>query len=145
MFDKFIYLTESACSWIHCRIAIMSFEIRWYALSYILGIYWDKKYINYILKLNFTKTFITELMNKFLIWAIVGILVERIGYILFYNIEYYFNNPFKIFYLWEGGMSFHGGVIGIVISIFLFSAKNNIKFLSLTDLCYCSSYRNIFK
>mgnify|MGYP001166740660 FL=1 len=147
MFDKFIYLTESACSLGYTAgFSILSFEIRWYALSYILGILLGQKYINYIIKLNFSKTFITsELIDKFLIWAILGILVGgRIGYITFYNIEYYFNNPFKIFYLWEGGMSFHGGVIGIVISIFLFSTKNNIKFLSLTDLIATAAPIGIF-
>ena len=58
MFDKFIYLTESACSLGYTAgFSIISFEIRWYALSYILGILLGQKYINYIIKLNFSKTF----------------------------------------------------------------------------------------
>ena len=98
-----------------------SLEIRWYSLAYIFGItlgwIYAKKYlINDKLILNIFDDLITYL--------IVGIILGgRLGYIIFYNFEYYLNNLTEIFMLWKGGMSFHGGLAGIVLSTIFFSKK----------------------
>ena len=104
-------------------IQFFSLEIRWYSLAYILGIL-----LGWILS---KKIFISnqELINKFddfITYLIIGIIVGgRLGYILFYNLNYYSNNLLDIFKIWEGGMSFHGGLIGIIVVSILFAKKNN--------------------
>jgi phosphatidylglycerol:prolipoprotein diacylglycerol transferase len=102
---------------------IMSFEIRWYSLAYIFGII-----IGWLLcKKIFIKDIkINEKFDDYLTYSILGIIIGgRLGYILFYNFNYYLNNFFDIFKIWQGGMSFHGGLLGIIIASILFAKKNN--------------------
>ena len=102
---------------------IFSLEIRWYSLSYIIGIL-----IGWFLS---KRIFISnkELRDKFddyITYLILGIIIGgRLGYVLFYNFEYYMNNFTDIFKVWQGGMSFHGGLLGIVFVSILFAKKNN--------------------
>ena len=102
---------------------IMSFEIRWYSLAYIFGII-----IGWLLckKIIIKDTKINEKFDDYLTYSILGIIIGgRLGYILFYNFNYYLNNFFDIFKIWHGGMSFHGGLLGIIIASILFTKKNN--------------------
>ena len=108
-------------------------EIRWYSLAYIFGIligWWYgrkiivKKFADENNSLNL-KEF--DNLITYIIFSII--LGGRIGYIIFYNPQYYLFNPFEIFKIWEGGMSFHGALIGIIIGTFLFSSKRNIQTL----------------
>ena len=102
---------------------IFSLEIRWYSLSYIIGIL-----IGWFLS---KRIFISnnELRDKFddyITYLILGIIIGgRLGYVFFYNFEYYMNNFTDIFKVWQGGMSFHGGLLGIVFVSILFAKKNN--------------------
>ena len=102
---------------------IFSLEIRWYSLSYIIGIL-----IGWFLS---KRIFISnhELRYKFddyITYLILGIIIGgRLGYVIFYNFEYYMNNFTDIFKVWQGGMSFHGGLLGIVFASILFAKKNN--------------------
>ena len=74
-------------------------------------------------------------IDEIFLWIIFGIIIgARLGYILFYNFNFYFNNPISIFSLWEGGMSFHGGAAGVIIAIALYSWKKNKPFLELGDV-----------
>jgi len=101
----------------------MSFEIRWYSLAYIFGII-----IGWLLckKIFIKDTKINEKFDDYLTYSILGIIIGgRLGYILFYNFNYYLNNFFDIFKIWHGGMSFHGGLLGIIIASILFAKKNN--------------------
>ena len=66
------------------------------------------------------------------------------GYVLFYNIEYYSQNFFEIFKLWQGGMSFHGGLLGVIISIIFFSKKTKINFFKFADIVSCVAPIGIF-
>jgi phosphatidylglycerol---prolipoprotein diacylglyceryl transferase len=121
-------------------------EVRWYSLAYIFGIligfYYAKSLIK---KYWFQDNINSHTFDNFLSYAILGIILGgRFGYIVFYNFNYYFNNPTKIFYIWEGGMSFHGGVIGIIVATALFAKKNKIKFLNLTDITCCVAPIGIF-
>jgi phosphatidylglycerol:prolipoprotein diacylglycerol transferase len=102
---------------------ILSFEIRWYSLAYILGIV-----IGWILckKIFIKKSDIGEKFDDFITYLIIGIILGgRIGYIVFYNFSYYLDNFLDIFKIWQGGMSFHGGLLGVIISSYIFAKKNN--------------------
>ena len=114
--------------------SISFIEIRWYSLSYIFGLIIGLMIIK---KLNKNKDNLikTSDLDSFLIWAVVGIILGgRIGYVLFYQTKLFINQPTYIFEIWNGGMSFHGGLIGIIISIYLFSKLKKIKFFYLSDL-----------
>ena len=111
---------------------IMSFEIRWYSLAYITGII-----IGWLLckKILIQKSDINEKFDDYITYLVIGIIIGgRLGYIIFYNFSYYINNFFDIFKVWEGGMSFHGGLIGIIVASILFSKKNNQDSFLYMDL-----------
>ena len=114
---------------------IFSLEIRWYSLSYIFGILlgWILSKKIFISDLNLREKF-----DDFITYIIVGIIVGgRLGYVLFYNFNYYSNNLIDIFKIWQGGMSFHGGLIGIVIASIWFAKKyhqNAFIYLDIVSL-----------
>ena len=111
---------------------IMSFEIRWYSLAYILGII-----IGWILcKKIFIKNLdINQKFDDYITYLIIGIIIGgRLGYVLFYNFNYYINNIVDIFKIWQGGMSFHGGLLGILVASIFFAKKNNQDAFVYTDL-----------
>tara|TARA_Y100000389_G_scaffold201075_1_gene242930 strand:+ start:20 stop:802 length:783 start_codon:yes stop_codon:yes gene_type:complete len=102
---------------------ILSFEIRWYSLSYIFGII-----IGWILckKILIKNTNINQKFDDYITYLIIGVILGgRLGYIIFYNLNYYLNNFFDIFKIWQGGMSFHGGLLGVIVASILFAKKNN--------------------
>ena len=102
---------------------ILSFEIRWYSLAYILGIV-----IGWSLckKIFIKNSEINEKFDDYITYLIIGIILGgRIGYIVFYNFSYYLDNFLDIFKIWQGGMSFHGGLLGIIVSSYIFAKKNN--------------------
>ena len=113
-------------------IQLFSLEIRWYSLSYIFGIlfgwiYCKKKLIN--------NEKIRLLFDDLVSYLIIGIIIGgRLGYIILYNLNYYLENFFEIFMIWNGGMSFHGGLIGIIIATYLFSKKHKINTFIFLDL-----------
>jgi phosphatidylglycerol:prolipoprotein diacylglycerol transferase len=110
----------------------MSFEIRWYSLAYIAGII-----IGWLLckKVFIRKSDINEKFDDYITYLVIGIIIGgRLGYIIFYNFSYYINNFFDILKVWEGGMSFHGGLIGIIVASILFSKKNNQDSFLYMDL-----------
>ena len=121
---------------------ILSLEFRWYSLAYIAGIligwvYCKKKLIK--------DQKILDLFDDFITYAILGIIVGgRIGYVLFYNFEYFLNNPIEILFVWNGGMSFHGGLIGVIIASNLFSKLNKINTFIFLDLVSLSAPIGIF-
>ena len=103
-------------------LEILSFEIRWYSLSYIFGILigW------FLCKKIFIKNLkVDKIFDDYITYLIIGIIIGgRFGYIIFYNLNYYINNIFDIFKIWEGGMSFHGGLIGVILATIIFAKKN---------------------
>ncbi len=104
-------------------IQIFTLEIRWYSLAYIIGILsgWILSKKIFILDLN-----IKDKFDDYITFLILGIIIGgRLGYVIFYNLDYYFDNPTDILKIWQGGMSFHGGLIGVIIASILFSKKNN--------------------
>lgn len=122
--------------------------IRWYSLAYIFGIligWWLGKKI--ILKkiqtfnFKFNITDFDDLITYLIISLLIG---GRVGYVLFYNLNYYLLNPFDIIKVWEGGMSFHGALIGIILGTYLFSLRKNIPNFFLLDIVACVSPVGIF-
>ena len=122
-------------------IEIFSLEIRWYSLAYIVGILlgW------YLAKKIFTYNNIKARFDDYVTYVIIGLILGgRLGYILFYNLEHYLNNFLDIFKIWQGGMSFHGGVVGIIISSILFSKKDNEDVFKYLDIVALISPIGIF-
>ena len=110
--------------------------IRWYSLAYIFGIligwYLGKRVILGKFKnLNFDIKEFDNLITYIIISLLLG---GRIGYVLFYNFGYYISNPFDILKIWEGGMSFHGALIGIILGTYWFSIKKDIQTFFLLDI-----------
>ncbi len=111
---------------------VFSLEIRWYSLSYIFGIligwFLSKKFFlsNNVLKDKF---------DDYITYLIIGIIIGgRLGYVLFYNFNYYINNFIDIFKIWQGGMSFHGGLIGIILISIWYSKRNNNNPFNYLDI-----------
>ena len=118
--------------------------IRWYSLAYIFGIllgWWLGKKI--ILK-KFNKFNVEEFDNLISYLIISIILGGRIGYVLFYDFGYYFSNPLDIIKIWEGGMSFHGALIGVILGTYFFSLKKEIDVFALLDVIACVAPIGIF-
>ena len=112
-------------------IEIFSLEIRWYSLAYIMGILigW------YLAKKVFVNKNIYSRFDDYITFIIIGLILGgRIGYVLFYNFDFYINNPVDIFKVWQGGMSFHGGVIGIIITSIIFAKKNDDDVFEYLDV-----------
>ena len=102
---------------------IFSLEIKWYSLSYIIGIL-----TGWILakRILIKDNNLREKFDDYITYVILGIILGgRLGYILFYNFDYYLNNIVDVFKVWQGGMSFHGGLLGLIIVSVLFAKKNN--------------------
>jgi phosphatidylglycerol---prolipoprotein diacylglyceryl transferase len=113
------------------------FQIRWYSLGYLVGIllaYW------YLIKMLAKPgaPMSREHADDMILYATLGIILGgRIGYILFYQPSI-LNNPLDIFKLWEGGMSLHGGTIGVIFAIWLFARKRGLQFLRMCDYIACT-------
>ena len=111
---------------------IFSFEIRWYSLAYIFGIIFGWFYCK---KKLIKDEKILNLFDDLVTYIIIGIILGgRLGYIVFYNLEYYLDNFFEILMIWNGGMSFHGGLIGVILSTVIFSKKHKINSYIFLDL-----------
>ncbi len=122
--------------------------IRWYSLAYIFGIligWWLSKRI-FIKKFqNLNYNFDLKELDNLITYIIISMLIGgRIGYVLFYNFGYYLSNPLDILKIWEGGMSFHGAMIGIILGTYSFSLKNNISTFILLDIVACVAPIGIF-
>ena len=123
-------------------INFFSLEIRWYSLSYVFGILFAWIYCK---KFLIKDEKILNLFDDLITYIIIGIILGgRIGYILFYNFSYYSKNLLEIFMIWEGGMSFHGGLIGVILATYIFSKKNNINSFLFLDLISMSAPIGIF-
>ena len=110
---------------------IFSLEIRWYSLAYIIGILlgWIVAKKFFILNSNIHKKF-----DDYITYLIIGVITGgRLGYVIIYNFNYYINNLLDIFKIWEGGMSFHGGLIGVIFASIIFAKKNNFNSFLFMD------------
>jgi phosphatidylglycerol:prolipoprotein diacylglycerol transferase len=109
-------------------------QIRWYGVMYILGFISSYLLVKYQIRKKGLKTDM-DIINDLYLFMIVGLIIgARLGYIVFYNLQFYLAHPLKLFATWEGGMSFHGGLVGIIIACLIFVKKRNISFWETADL-----------
>ena len=123
-------------------------KIHWYSLAYVFGIligWWYGRLI--ITKKihgsdqgNYLKNF-DDLISYIIIGVIVG---GRLGYVIFYNLSFFVNQPIEILKLWEGGMSFHGGLIGVILSTYIFSKVKKLNYKIYFDIICCAAPIGIF-
>lgn len=119
-------------------VEIGPFAVRWYALSYIAGIMLSWRYMMWLTKRS--PAGITRVdIDDFVVWATLGVVLGgRVGYVLFYKPGYYLSHPLDALAVWEGGMSFHGGLIGVVLAIWLFARQRGHSWYALGDLVCCA-------
>lgn len=126
-------------------LAIGPVVIRWYALAYLAGFLLGWKYCLGLVSSDVEKRPNKTDIDDFLTWAVVGVILGgRLGYVLFYQPAHYMANPSEILMVWKGGMSFHGGVIGVSLSILLFALRRRISVLALSDLICATAPIGLF-
>ena len=112
--------------------SIGAIKIHWYGIMYIVGIA-----IAWLLALKRAKklgTWTKNQISDLIFYSAIGLVLGgRIGYVLFYNLPFYSSHIIDIFKIWDGGMSFHGGLLGVVVSLLIFSKKTGKKFFDVTD------------
>lgn len=125
-------------------VQIGPIAIRWYALAYIAGILlaWAS---TKRLSRRWESPVTAEHLGDFVLWATIGIILGgRLGYVLFYNLERYVSDPVQILVIWRGGMSFHGGLLGVIGAIWLFAKRRNMSLLAVSDLIACAAPIGLF-
>jgi phosphatidylglycerol:prolipoprotein diacylglycerol transferase len=113
------------------------FDLRWYSLAYLAGIFIGYWYLLKLLK-EPGAPLARRHADDLVFYAALGIILGgRLGYVLFYNLGEYLKHPIEILKLWDGGMSFHGGVIGTSLGIFYFAHKQKLSWLRIHDYVAC--------
>ena len=109
------------------------FGIRWYALAYIVGLLAGL----FILRREARKPgapLSSDQLDVLLNYVLIGIILGgRFGFVMFYNLEYYLGHPLEIFKIWQGGMSFHGGLLGVSAAMIIFARRHRISVLNISD------------
>ncbi len=125
-------------------ISLGPFAIRWYALAYIGGLMIAWWYCRR-LTARPPREVAAEVFDDFLLWATFGILLGgRLGYVLFYKPGFYLDNPQEILMIWRGGMSFHGGLLGVAVAEIVFARRRGIRLLALTDIVAAAAPIGLF-
>jgi phosphatidylglycerol---prolipoprotein diacylglyceryl transferase len=115
-------------------VEIGPIAIRWYGLMYLLGFLAAWLVIRHLAKRR-GSPLTGEALSDLLFHAIIGLLLgARLGYSLFYNFSYYLSHPLKILAVWEGGMSFHGGLLGVIVAVLLYVRRHRLPLLQTGDL-----------
>ena len=122
--------------------SVFTIDIRWYSLSYIIGIIFGWYYCK---KKLITEERYKPLFDDYIFYLILGIIIGgRLGYVFIYNLDYYLNNLHEILFIWQGGMSFHGALVGIIFATYYFSIKHKIDIFYFLDLVALSAPIGIF-
>lgn len=118
--------------------------IRWYALAYVVGLVGAWLYCRR-LTAGAPATVTRQDFDDFLLWATLGVVLGgRLGSVLFYNFDYYLRHPFEVLFLWQGGMAFHGGLLGVIAALVLFARARGIPLLALSDIVACAAPIGLF-
>ncbi|OHC80876.1 MAG: prolipoprotein diacylglyceryl transferase, partial [Rhodospirillales bacterium RIFCSPLOWO2_01_FULL_65_14] len=124
--------------------SIGPFAIRWYALAYIAGLVFGWRLMRR-LAARPPATATADEVDDFLVWATIGVVLGgRLGYVLFYNSAYYFHNPLSALAVWRGGMSFHGGFLGVIVATVIFCRKRGVDLLMFSDRMACVAPIGLF-
>ena len=117
-----------------------------YILGIVLGLIYAKRIIKKTAKNEYNFSPIkTSQFDDIIIYLVLGIILGgRLGYVMFYNFEYYSQNILEILKLWQGGMSFHGGLLGVIIAIFIFAKNTNTSFFKFSDIVACVAPIGLF-
>lgn len=119
------------------EVHIGPLPIRFYSLAYIIGIFAGYWLVKKMLKQP-GAPMAERHVDDLLFWAMLGVILGgRLGYVLFYNLKQYLAEPVAIFRLWDGGMSFHGGVVGVTLAIWFIARRNGLSFLRVCDYVAC--------
>lgn len=112
----------------------VQFSLRWYALAYLFGIIFSWLLLRRMSV--YSKSVFTPMkVDDFILWGTAGIIFgARLGYVIFYNLIYYLEKPWEILFVWQGGMSFHGGLLGVMIATLLFCKKKQVSLLMVADM-----------
>lgn len=126
-------------------LALGPILIRWYSLAYLTGFLGGWWYAKKIISKDPDSPLTHDHIDDFILWVIFGVILGgRLGYVLFYNLPYFIGNPSEILQVWHGGMSFHGGLLGVVLAIISFALKHKIPMLRLGDIAACAAPIGIF-
>ncbi len=118
--------------------------LRWYNLAYMVGLFLGWVYCRYLARI-YVPAITAKILDDLLVWSLVGIFLGgRLGHILFYEPSLYFQNPLYILKTWEGGMSFHGGLMGVLIAFYLFHKIKKAPFSSIIDLAAAAAPIGLF-
>lgn len=109
--------------------SVFGLPIRWYAIAYIAGFVVGYYLIRYLTSRENSEIYITKKqLEDFFAFIVLGVILGgRLGYVLFYNLPFFISHPLEIFEVWHGGMSFHGGLLGVILATVLFVRKNKFK------------------
>ena len=123
-------------------------SLKWYSLAYLFGVifgWWYGKKIILFINNKYNNNFKLDLFDDYITYVIISIIIGgRLGYVLFYNLNYFISNPIEIFFIWKGGMSFHGGLLGIIAATLLFSKRRGFDKMVLLDVVSCVAPIGIF-
>ncbi|MEM7680132.1 MAG: prolipoprotein diacylglyceryl transferase [Pseudomonadota bacterium] len=126
-------------------LSIGPFDIRWYALAYLAGFLLGWRYCLALSKRDDSNRPSVTDIEDFLPWAIIGVILGgRLGYILFYNFDVYLEHPLEALKIWQGGMSFHGGMMGVVASLIIYPLKRGFNMFRLGDLVAAATPIGLF-
>ncbi|CAK0755844.1 Phosphatidylglycerol--prolipoprotein diacylglyceryl transferase [uncultured Gammaproteobacteria bacterium] len=118
--------------------------VRWYALAYLAGFLGGWRYCLWLAKTNRAAPHPLD-YDDFLTWAVLGVILGgRIGYVFFYQGDYYWRHPDEALMVWHGGMSFHGGLVGVVAAILLFAHRRGFSPFAFGDLIACAAPIGLF-
>jgi phosphatidylglycerol:prolipoprotein diacylglycerol transferase len=125
-------------------LAVGPFHVRWYALAYLAGIMLGWRYAMWIARNQPFRPDAQDI-DDFMSWVVLGIILGgRIGYVLVYQPGMILGDPLEMFRMWHGGMSFHGGMAGLGLAMYIFSRRRGFKFLALTDIVGCVTPIGLF-
>jgi len=125
--------------------AIGPLVVRWYALAYMAGFLLGWKYCLRLVLGDADARPNVDDIDNFLTWAVIGVILGgRIGYVLFYQLDFYLYNPSEIYKIWHGGMSFHGGVLGVMFSMMAYSIHHKVSLFKLSDVVCAAAPIGLF-
>ena len=118
--------------------------IRWYALAYLAGIVIGWRYCMAMAK-RLPTGLSAQDMDDFMVWAVAGVIIGgRLGQVIFYHPGYFLQHPLEIFMIWQGGMAFHGGLLGVIAAMVIYTRRRQLPFFAFTDLIALAAPIGIF-